>query len=206
MRVSWVACTAAVLARAAASAGPDVSGRWVAEVDTPAGPVSYTFTFSVAGTTLTGSGQSPFNRFELRDGRVEGDRITFVEEASFDNRPARLQYSGQLAGEEIRFTRTTAQGRLDTFVARREGAPVPPIGPFPFQDASLDEQTRLRDLVSRMTLDEKIAALGTTPGVPRLGVRRTQHVEGLHGLAYGGPSNWGSRNPMPTIWLFRQGN
>ena len=58
MRVSWVACTAAVLAMAAASAGPDVSGRWVAEVDTPAGPVSYTFTFSVAGTTLTGSGQS----------------------------------------------------------------------------------------------------------------------------------------------------
>jgi beta-glucosidase len=160
--------------------------------------VSYTFTFSVAGTTLTGSGQSPYNRFELRDGRVEGDRITFVEAASFDNRPVRLQYSGQVAGDEIRFTRTTAQGRLDTFVARREGAPVPPIGPFPFQDPNLDEHARLRDLVSRMTLDEKIAALGTTPGVPRLGVRRTQHVEGLHGLAYGGPSNWGSRNPMPT--------
>ena len=24
------------------------------------------------------------------------------------------------------------------------------------------------------------------------------HVEGLHGLARGGPSNWGRRNPVPT--------
>ena len=53
-------------------------------------------------------------------------------------------------------------------------------------------------LVSRLTLDEKITCLGTNPAVPRLGIPGARHVEGLHGLAYGGPSNWGSRNPMPT--------
>jgi beta-glucosidase len=34
--------------------------------------------------------------------------------------------------------------------------------------------------------------------VPRLGIRAMGHVEGLHGLARGGPSNWGRRNPVPT--------
>jgi beta-glucosidase len=68
----------------------------------------------------------------------------------------------------------------------------------PFRNPDLSDDQRLEDLVGRLTLDEKIAALGTDPAVPRLGIRGARHVEGLHGLAYGGPSNWGSRNPMPT--------
>ena len=68
----------------------------------------------------------------------------------------------------------------------------------PFRNPDLPDDQRLADLVSRLTLDEKIIGLGTNPAVPRLGIRPARHVEGLHGLAYGGPSNWGSRNPMPT--------
>jgi beta-glucosidase len=198
MRSKLLGLVAAIGSIALVLAASDVSGTWVADVETPFGSVTYTFTFHANGAALTGTAASQWSRFELREGRVEGDRISFVEETTFDNRPVRLQYTGQLVGDELRFSRTTGQGRLDTFVARREGAPPPVVGPFPFQDSNLDELTRLKDLVSRMTLDEKIAALGTSPSVPRLGVRRTQHVEGLHGLAYGGPSNWGSRNPMPT--------
>ncbi len=44
-----------------------------------------------------------------------------------------------------------------------------------------------------MTLDEKINALSTDLGVPRLGVRSAGHSEGLHGLALGGPGVWGGR-------------
>ncbi|HXE79200.1 MAG TPA: hypothetical protein VNK41_00480, partial [Vicinamibacterales bacterium] len=179
------ACAAAALTVSPAAHG--VAGRWLADIDTPYGAIEYVFTFETEGSVLTGTAESRWSRFELKDGRVEGDRISFVEEATFDGRPVRIQYSGQLIGDEIRFTRTNAQGRLETFVARREGAPEPVIGPFPFQDPALPEEQRLADLVSRLTLDEKIAALGTSPGVPRLGVRRTYHVEGLHGLAYGGP-------------------
>jgi beta-glucosidase len=51
-----------------------------------------------------------------------------------------------------------------------------------------------------MTLNEKVEALSTDPSVPRLGVKGTNHVEGLHGLALGGPAGWGGRNkePIPT--------
>jgi beta-glucosidase len=68
----------------------------------------------------------------------------------------------------------------------------------PFRNPDLPDDQRLADLVSRLTLDEKVVLLGTNPAVPRLGIKPARHVEGLHGLAYGGPSNWGSRNPMPT--------
>jgi beta-glucosidase len=49
-----------------------------------------------------------------------------------------------------------------------------------------------------MTLDEKIACLGTKPSVPRLGVHGSDHIEGLHGVAMGEPGGWGRDNPVST--------
>jgi beta-glucosidase len=67
-----------------------------------------------------------------------------------------------------------------------------------FQDPDLAAEDRITDLISRMTLDEKIDCLATRSAVPRLGVRGSPHIEGYHGVAQGGPSNWGRRNPTPT--------
>jgi beta-glucosidase len=69
---------------------------------------------------------------------------------------------------------------------------------LPYEDPSLPAEQRITDLLSRMTLEEKINALGTNPNVGRLGVRGTRHVEGLHGLAQGGPANWGRPRTVPT--------
>jgi beta-glucosidase len=68
----------------------------------------------------------------------------------------------------------------------------------PFQDPDRPVEERIDNILSLMTLEEKVAALGTNPSVPRLGLEGTGHVEGLHGVAQGGPSNWGRRNPAPT--------
>ncbi|HZU83307.1 MAG TPA: glycoside hydrolase family 3 C-terminal domain-containing protein, partial [Polyangiaceae bacterium] len=79
--------------------------------------------------------------------------------------------------------------------------PPPPEAvdpPFLFRDPDAPSEERIDDLLSRMTLDEKIACLGTDPSVPRLGVRGSDHVEGLHGLALGGPGRWGGDRPVPT--------
>jgi len=65
---------------------------------------------------------------------------------------------------------------------------------LPYADRRLDPEARITDLLSRMTLDEKIHALSTDPSVPRLGVVGSNHVEGLHGLALGGPGHWEGRN------------
>ena len=53
-------------------------------------------------------------------------------------------------------------------------------------------------------LEEKIACLGTNPSVPRLGIKGSGHVEGIHGLTQGGPGKWGSPMTIPTT-TFPQG-
>src|ERR1017187_2450434 len=69
---------------------------------------------------------------------------------------------------------------------------------YPFQDPNLPAEQRVDNIISLMTLDDKIAGLGTNPSVPRLGIKGTSHSEGLHGLALGGPGGWGRPVPIPT--------
>jgi beta-glucosidase len=69
---------------------------------------------------------------------------------------------------------------------------------YPFQDPDRPPEERITDLISRMTLEEKIDCLATRAAVPRLGVKGSPHIEGYHGVAQGGPSNWGRRNPTAT--------
>ena len=66
---------------------------------------------------------------------------------------------------------------------------------FSFQNTNLSDNERVENLLSTMTLDEKVNALSTNLGVPRLGIRNTGHSEGLHGMALGGPGNWGDFSP-----------
>src|SRR5208282_3150839 len=55
----------------------------------------------------------------------------------------------------------------------------------PYLDPTLPVDTRARDLVSRMTLEEKASMMeNTTPGVPRLGIPKYNWwSEALHGVA-----------------------
>jgi beta-glucosidase len=71
---------------------------------------------------------------------------------------------------------------------------------YPFQNPSLPIEQRVNNILSLMTADEKIAALSTVPDVPRLGIAGSSHIEGLHGVALGGPGGWGGRGlqPLPT--------
>src|SRR6187402_1309612 len=76
---------------------------------------------------------------------------------------------------------------------------------YPFQNPKLDVEKRIDNLLSLMTLEEKVAVLSTNPSVPRLGVAGTGHVEGLHGLALGGPAKWGGKDKEPiTTTTFPQ--
>src|ERR1700677_2792958 len=59
-----------------------------------------------------------------------------------------------------------------------------------YANSSAPGEARITDLLSRMTLEEKVDAFSTDPTVPRLGVVGTGQMEGLHGLALGGPGHW----------------
>lgn len=70
---------------------------------------------------------------------------------------------------------------------------------YPFNDTNLDDETRLDNLITLMTLDEKVACLSARPSVPRLGIKGTRLTEGLHGLALSGPANWAVRGRGESV-------
>ncbi len=70
--------------------------------------------------------------------------------------------------------------------------------PPAYVDPDLPPEARIDALVAALTLDEKIECLGSNPKLPRLAIRLSGHVEGLHGLALGGPGGWGRDEPIPT--------
>jgi beta-glucosidase len=59
-------------------------------------------------------------------------------------------------------------------------------GAYPFQDSKLPIEQRVDNIVSLLTLDEKIGMLGQVqPAIPRLGIKAfTNWTEGLHGLGW----------------------
>ncbi|HWG19039.1 MAG TPA: glycoside hydrolase family 3 C-terminal domain-containing protein [Terracidiphilus sp.] len=71
---------------------------------------------------------------------------------------------------------------------------------YPFRDTKLSDDQRIADLLGRLTLDEKVDLMSNHPKFPRLNLVFSGQVEGLHGLALGGPGGWGprGRQPMPT--------
>ena len=71
---------------------------------------------------------------------------------------------------------------------------------FPFRDPKLGDDARIADLLRRLTLDEKVELMDGHPRIPRLQLVLSDEAEGLHGLALGGPGQWGPRGlqPLPT--------
>ncbi|HTD96252.1 MAG TPA: glycoside hydrolase family 3 C-terminal domain-containing protein [Edaphobacter sp.] len=66
-----------------------------------------------------------------------------------------------------------------------------------FRDPALPMEKRIDDLLSTMTLDEKINCLGTKTGVPRLGVPNFGSSEGIHGVVQRGGGK-AERSVIPT--------
>lgn len=125
MRLSRILAAVAALALVGslpALAG-DVSGKWTAQFDTQVGVQKYTFDLKAAGDKLTGS--AAFERMgekgtaELKEGKLEGDKLSFVEMLEMQGNQLRIEYTGVLAGDEIKFTRKVGDFATEEFVAKR---------------------------------------------------------------------------------------
>jgi beta-glucosidase len=75
-------------------------------------------------------------------------------------------------------------------------AAAPPPTPA-FRDADLPADARIANLLSLMTVDEKIDALSTDSSVPRLGVPSFGSSEGIHGVQQRGEGK-DRRTPILT--------
>ena len=117
---------AATPAAAVKPLAADLTGAWKSEFDSQRGRQKYTFTFKQDGAKLTGKANSEFDdgkrEAELKEGKVDGDAISFVEILSIQDREIPITYTGKLSADrnEIKFTRAVGEFAKAEIVARRE--------------------------------------------------------------------------------------
>src|ERR1043166_5146632 len=76
----------------------DLSGTWKSEFDSQIGRQKYTYTLKQDGDKLTGKANSEIDNekheSQLSEGKVEGDKVSFVEMLNFNGNDIRIAYSG----------------------------------------------------------------------------------------------------------------
>jgi hypothetical protein len=99
------------------AAATDITGTWTAKFDTPIGEQNYTYEFVVKGTELTGKASGSMGVSAITEGKVEGDKVTFVE--MLDG-AIRVEYTGKIgSADEIQFSRKVGDFGVEELVARR---------------------------------------------------------------------------------------
>lgn len=110
---------------AAAATTTEITGVWKSEFDSQIGNQKYTFTFEQNGSQLTGKANSEVGdrkrEAELKEGKVDGRTISFVEMLSFQDNEIRITYAGTLTpdGNQIKFTRAVGTFAREDIVATR---------------------------------------------------------------------------------------
>ena len=115
--------TATGLLTIAAAGAADFSGQWSVEIDTPIGLQKYIYTLQADGEKLTGNANAEVNdqkrEAELKEGKIAGVTVTFVEMIKIQDNDIRIEYKGKLDGNEIKFTRQVGEFATEEFVAKR---------------------------------------------------------------------------------------
>ena len=108
---------------ATAARAADVSGQWHTEFDSPVGQQKYLFTFQMndgkvnAKATAELGGQK--REVEFKDAKLDGDSLTFVEMLKFQDNEVRIDYTGKVSDNEIKFTRKVGDFGTEEIVAKR---------------------------------------------------------------------------------------
>jgi hypothetical protein len=93
------------LVGATPASAADVDGKWSGSIDSPNGPVNVGFTFKADGTTLTGTTTGPDGmEVALKEGKIEGNNLTFKVTLDFGGMPLELNYKGVMAGTDMKMT------------------------------------------------------------------------------------------------------
>jgi len=83
----------------------DVDGKWSGSIDTPMGAIPIEFNFKADGATLNGSMGGPDGgQIPIKNGKVDGNKISFNVSIDFGGMSLDFAYTGTLSGETLQMS------------------------------------------------------------------------------------------------------
>ena len=109
-----------LLLSAAPALAADVDGKWAGTLATPGGDFPVTFEFKSDGAKLSGTTTGPDGAvLNIKDGKIDGDKIAFGVSVDFGGMPLELAYTGVVSPTELKMTLDIAGMPLE-FVVKKE--------------------------------------------------------------------------------------
>jgi hypothetical protein len=117
----FIAAIGLAATAALAAGAPDLSGTWTASFDSQVGKQDYTYTWKVEGGKLTGHAKSNLGEGDISDGKVENNKVTFIEHLNYQGMMLDITYTGTIvSGDEVKFTRDVAGQGGEELTAKRK--------------------------------------------------------------------------------------
>jgi len=199
---------------AANASGTNLTGTWKTEFDSQIGLQKYTFTFKQDGATLTGVAHSEVGDQKrdtpLKDGKVDGDAVSFVEMLTFQENEIRITYTGKVSagGNEIKFTREVGTFAKEEIVAKREGAvaasatPAAPASPATVIRIKAGKSTPVKDADGNVWQPDEGFVGGQTIERPDIQIANTKSPDLYRAEHYSMDSfSWAVPNGKYTVKL-----
>jgi hypothetical protein len=106
---------------AAEPAATNIAGTWTTSFESQVGVQTYTYTFVVKGTELTGTFKSENGEGPITEGKVDKGVVTFVENMSYQGMELRIAYTGTVvSADEIKFKRDVGGQGGEELTAKRK--------------------------------------------------------------------------------------
>ena len=111
--------TLAALVLAVPAFCADATGTWKGSVETPNGARETTIKLKAEGAKLTGTVSGRQSDSEIKDGKVDGDNVSFSVVRNFGGNEITMKYTGKLAGDEIKFHVNAGEREYDMTAKRQ---------------------------------------------------------------------------------------
>jgi opacity protein-like surface antigen len=117
---SLLALSLCLLFAAGALVAADIGGKWKGQFQGGDSTREIAFDFKVNGEALTGVVSGLRDKtLEIKDGKVQGDAVSFWVQSEWQGEPIKLVYKGKISGNEIQFTMGTEDGGWSTEITAK---------------------------------------------------------------------------------------
>ncbi len=104
--------------------GADIDGKWAGEIDGMDGnKMQISYTFKAEGATLTGTTAAPGpeggqKAIPIKDGKIDGNNISFSITVDFGGQEMKMDYKGVLSGDTLKLTMDMMGQPMDFMLKR----------------------------------------------------------------------------------------